>query len=396
MKIVSLEDLFEKTDKESKEKQKRVIEIANLDPNVKLAIRMPLLGEEYAKNKKSSAVDNIWEYDLNLIKGANSEGLHDVEAKDRGVNFDGVRLADRHNYQNSKFTKYYLVLHDITLERMKGSADQLVDFFSSLLRMSADEEVEEITPEYENKDSCSRDSERVFVLCNPCKKDDDFSDDDIAQLVCAPFFLSLCVDLVETNYRCELKEMIPELSILPKYALNKLKNIPRKYKNRPERLECMIEAYRKYWKALGEKPAESVDSCAINNKVESYIRSSFQSKAKKYNGERGEHNKIVMGDKLIQYAAKVVDPSFHFSGDDGSDRSIFLGMSATFYTLICAAEFFWRDVCRDDYQSHPEGKHIEKVLRHFGKENILSLKDIQFGKRLDTTPYKDAVEDYRR
>jgi len=50
-----MNSLYEKSDKASLKKQKRLIEIANLDPEVNLALRVDNL-------------ECLWEYDLNLIK----------------------------------------------------------------------------------------------------------------------------------------------------------------------------------------------------------------------------------------------------------------------------------------------------------------------------------------
>jgi len=55
MKLVAMNSLYEKSDKASLKKQKRLIEIANLDPEVNLALRVDNL-------------ECLWEYDLNLIK----------------------------------------------------------------------------------------------------------------------------------------------------------------------------------------------------------------------------------------------------------------------------------------------------------------------------------------
>ncbi|MCF2948512.1 hypothetical protein L0668_10375 [Paraglaciecola aquimarina] len=376
MKLVALNSLYEKSDKASLKKQKRLIEIANLDPAANLALRV-------------GSLDGLWEYEINLVKNMNHEGLFANEGKLPVESCLGDEVACTEPSCESDAVANYLLLCSSTLELLMNSESILTSVFSSAIRVMQNGEVEEIFPKFGGGYS-----QRIFVWCNPEKNSNKLDIDDYASVPCNPAHMTLFVDLQSSNYKSELIGLLPDLVKYPKFIQNKISKIPEQYTNMPERLNCLIEAYEKYWKNL--KPNSSVKESIIDADVKKFLDASFASASEPYNKNRDSDNKLVPGKKMVAFAAKTIKPEFIKRSLNRTEKSISDGVPTKFWILLCAAQYFWKNVDRGDIDSHPEGKHIEKVLTCFGNEYPFKHDKMYAGEWENTTPYQDAIEDFQR
>ena len=368
MKIISLYDLHERNDDVSHEKLKRLREIILLDPAVTLALRV-------------SDLDDLWEYDFNLIKNMDliSKGVLRVDSH-FGRRVEGLKCCHK-----SEDIDNYLVLHPSVLEGLLKLDGVVEPVFSSIIKMTKSESVEEIDPE--------GDSERVFVFCHPGKRSDEFDGYDGI-----PFhwsILDLCVDVISTEYKEELIDILPNLAEYPSFIQEKMVRVPHKYSNRPERLECLIDAYKKYWVKVKTDKSLDIDKKAINQKVGSYIKSSFIERSKLYNEARGSENQIKFGDKISDFSIKLIEPDF-LDAKKRMKRPSSYGVPEKLWVLICAAQYFWKGVDRDDIEKHPQGTHIERVLRCIGNEFPFKKDIFREGKGEVAVLLESAMQDCQR
>lgn len=371
MNIVPLSDLCLKGDSKSEKSLKRLIEISCLDPGVELVL--PVLG-----------IAGLWEVDVNSIKDmhyrdftfddedvSNHPPLLGTEAKK--VNLDSVC---------SMAGQYYLALHQSSIDQLRRSNTGLACFFSSVKVVKEDGRHQEICPTNDNR------LEGVFVLCDPEKNGTMLSIDDYGQLPLSKEILSVCVDPLSTECKDELLDIFPQLFRIPEYIQQRMKVIPKKYNKRPEKLELLISVYKKYWLSRGIEDLSGSHKEEINNKVSTFLLDGSPVNSE---GDR------IAGKKMLAFAVRVVVPDCFKKGRYYISHEIYSGVPIRLWILLCVAEFYWRYLDPDDISTHPEGVHIEKVLRCFGCESFPFSADILANVDkgdIGTTPYNDAWEDY--
>jgi hypothetical protein len=375
MKLVALNSLYEKSDKASLKKQKRLIEIANLDPAANLALRV-------------GSLDGLWEYEINLVKNMNHEELFANEGKLPVESCLGDEVICTEPSCESDAVANYLLVCSSTLKMLMNSESILTSVFSSAIRVMQNEEVEEIYPKFGGGYS-----QRVFVLCKQEKNGNKLKIDDYGSVPCNPAHMTLFVDLQSSDYKSELIDLFPDLAEYPQFIQNKISKIPEQYTNMPERLKCLIDAYEMYWVKV--KLNNNAKENIIDDDVEKFIKASFERQSKSYNDIRHSGNKIVAGDKLVAFAAKTIEPEFIKRSPNRIEKSISDGVPTKFWILLCAAQYFWKNVEREDVNSHPEGKHIEKVFTCFGNEYPFNQGKMDTKEWVNTTPYQDAIEDFQ-
>jgi len=301
----------------------------------------------------------------------------------------GHKLTRRDGLSKLKSIDNYLPLHSSTLKTLLTVDANFGIMFPFVIRALNFDGIEVVYPIHKGNYS-----ERVFLWCEPDKTEPKF---DYRECTIIPFLLSnltLCVDVKSSNYVDELIELFPDLVKYPKFIQNKLSKIPEQFSNMPERLKCLIDAYEMYWVKV--KPNNNAKENIIDDDVEKFIKASFASASEPYNKNRDSDNKLVPGKKLVAFAAKTIEPEFIKSSSNRIEKSISDGVPTKFWILLCAAQYFWKNVDRGDIDSHPEGKHIEKVLTCFGKEHSFKHARMDAGKWVNTTPYQDALEDFRQ
>lgn len=375
MKIVHLGELYSVEDTKSKNKQKRLMEIACLDPAVRLCLRI-------------TNPDGLWESSVDSILDMNHRSLFPAddykENEPPVLEVEGVKVCL--NERESGESQYFLVLHEASVERLRKFDSALTSFFESLLIMTPDQKIKEILP------SVDAASERVFVLCAPEKiNDSKLGIDDYSESPIHGSLIYAYVDAmrVELEYRDELKNILPDAFKIPEFIQERMLGIPRKYEKRPERLESLIFAYRNYWAKKNPETLSGQQIKTTNNKVRDYLGGSFG----ELQSEFGDERKV--GGKLLAFAVRAIEPDCIKSGKNRITRNDYRGVPVRLWILLCVAEYFWKRVEEGDITNHPEGVHIEKVLSLFGCDGYFKKAIIPENTWFNTTPYEDARQDYQ-
>jgi hypothetical protein len=371
--IVPLPDECTKEDSKSKRNLKRLIEICSLDQGVDFALRIRELSDV-----------GLWEVDLNSMRemhcrdtffGEGDEGrMHDVVE----IEAEKTKL----DFARSEFDQFYLVLHKNDVDRFRKQGSGLPCCFSSVKILKEDGRVLEIYPSGDGF------PEKAFVCCHPEKSGSMLNVNDYSDFSLGLDLLYLCVDPLYAEYKTELIEIFPGLCRVPEVIQKKMKNIPKVYKNRPERLSALISVYRRYWK---NKNLESLTDNEIKT-INSSVLSSFNTG--QYGGLSDGGNP---GKKMVAFAVKVVEPDCVKTGGSKIPNEIYNGVPIRLWILLCAAEFFWRKVKKSKKLSHHDGTHIERVLRFFGSNPQFLVEAMDLPDEngdINIVNYQAALEDY--
>ncbi|MFL0797095.1 MAG: hypothetical protein K6L73_06345 [Cellvibrionaceae bacterium] len=356
MKIVSLYDMFSKNDSKSLKKQKRLLEIVCLDPGVELALPIAFSG-----------LDLVWEYEINEIRNMHIS-TDDTSSRKYYVSDDRGKPFDKSRLKKTEGTRVYLVVRTLGLDALPQLTTMFNNAFDSILQVESNEYTLRVEPDCWDSVEC----ERVFLICRDDKESNQLNVDDFDSMGLPTSMLCLCVDTLYSEYMEELVGMFPELSTPPKYILEKMGSIPHKYKNRPERLDCLVAAYKKFWYPKRGRCISIEEKNEINSKVKLFIRDSFDKLDASENEERSDFSQIRTGERIVNLSVGVVEPKLC------SSSSCELGVVShhvpgKLWILLCAAEFFWRDIERCNVECHPSGVHIEKVFKE-GVQNSVSAK----------------------
>ena len=377
MNILPLYEFYRDKSEKSQAKLKRILEIACLDEDVHLAIKTP-------------SIQNIWEYEQNLVENLNREEMG-LEGNYYVHSYLGNRIIERDDVDAKALSEYYLLVNDNCLKDINNNFSGFSTHCSCLVQIYPDKQPAFIIPS-------SNPVQTVFIFCVSEKESTELKEDEHRNFDFVVYNLSLVVDLRMTKHREELISILPELNVLPEYAQNRLKQFPRKYKNMPERLECLIESYNDHWIDITPSSYSGASMSSIADTASEKMVELFNGKVEKYNKYLSKENEMTFGDKIKKFSAKAIEPEFIKDGTRKKKNQISYGIPRKLWVLCCVAEYFWRNVNRKELKIHPKNSHIELVFKLISSSYPAEclLPNAADGVETDLTPYTDAYADYHQ
>lgn len=400
MLFTNLKLLPHEKEKKYSERIKRILELAILDPSIKLAIKTEFV----------ESIESVWVYEkkhaINLYNAqyfAETETEKLIEAKkdidevDGMMDENGIKLVDSIDIKLKKATGFFLVCENETLKEILNDGEAYPYTFTSVYLTYFYKPPEEIFPDnFKENQNCL-----VFLLCNQEKNENEL---DASDIQCAPAILSglfVFVDLEFTTYKDEILDLLPDLRRLPDYIQRTLSVLPKEFNNVPERMKYLLELYVKYWGNVSREEAKRFSDLDIENKLIS-IKDEI-SKVEHTHWQRRENSRTIQitfdfGEKLSGYAARIITPDFFIYGKKIEKLPISDGVPRTFWVLWRLSEYFWSEVDHKKFHTHPENKHIENVMRLINnKINFLGKnKNDNNEININLTEIQNAKDDYKK
>ncbi len=214
---------------------------------------------------------------------------------------------------------------------------------------------------------------QVFLLRKAEEKGTPFYYDELFNMPISfnNIYVLICPSTAIDYYKQELMGILGEGFSLPEFVQDKLKRLPYKFENRSERLDVLLQVYKSNWQKLKAIDNLNFDHKVIREKVKSQLKNELD--ALLSSGPKATSTSDdTAGVNLLKFCAKLIEPDF--VNNKNVPDFISHGVPRKLWIILCASEYFWKEVDRGKVETHPVGTDIELFFSMMNNHHYLTEK----------------------
>lgn len=363
MLFTTLNELVDSKDKRILERKKRIMEIALIDPYVKFALKINSSKKMDSKDLQIPLTD-IWEAEVNFVNSRDVLQKLNVGFK-KVIKFKklGSPLKNEDILSNN-FYEIFLTLDTEAVKSISVFGEYVSSIFPSLIITYEKNFPKEIYPIKTVKNNSGQ---VEFIIGEENKN----SKLELVKVLYKTQDLFIFVEINKTEHKDELLKLLPKLNHIPLSIQNKLTKFPKKFSKRSERLNQIVDVYKKTW---GNTPLKKENILTEKWNYEIYNHKDYI----KTNKINSEYELIsLQGKKLGKFSSKIIFPDFLIKDIHKQPKQISFSTPVKLWIVLCVAEFFWKNIDEINEKTHPVGKHIEKFFYRINNDDAKQSDKIE-------------------